>query len=48
MFGLDVFSIQLYFVTGSIAFRLNAFIMGPLLKFLGIVEIFLTSDYQFS
>ena len=46
--GLDVFAIQLYFVTGGIASRLNALIVGPLLKFLSMVEIFSTNDHQFS
>ena len=45
MFGLDVFAIQPYFVTEDIASRLNAFIMGLLLKFLSMVEVFLANNH---
>ena len=40
LFGLDMFDVQPNFITGGMAPRLDAFIMGPFLKFLGMVEIF--------
>ena len=46
--GLDVFAVQPYFVTEDIASRLNAFVMGSLLKFLGMVEVLLANKHQFS
>ena len=45
---LDIFAVQLYFVIGGIAFRLNAFIMGSLLKFLSVVKVFLSNNNQLS
>ena len=48
LFSLDIFAIQPNFITRSIAFRLNAFIVGPFLKFLGMVEVFSTNDHQLS
>ena len=47
-FGLDIFGIQPNFIAGSIASRLDAFIMSLFLKFLGIVEVFVVNDHQFS
>ena len=47
-FGLDVFAIQPKFITGGIAPRLDAFIVGPFLEFLGMVEVLSTNDYQLS
>ena len=47
MFSLDLFIIQLYFLIWSIASKLNTFIIGLLLKFLGMIEVFPTNDYQF-
>ena len=45
--GLDIFAIQPYFVNGGIVSKFNAFIIGPFLKFLGRIEIFLINNYQF-
>lgn len=47
LFGLEVFSIQSNFITGDIAPRLNTFIIGTLLKFLGMVEVAPANNYQF-
>ena len=47
-FCLDVFTIQPYLVTEGIASRLNAFIVGSLLKFLSVVEVFSANNYQLS
>ena len=44
--GFDVFAIQPNFVTGGIASRLNTFVVGPLLKFLSMVEVFLANNHQ--
>ena len=46
--GLDVFAVQPYFVTGGITSRLNAFVVGSLLKFLGMVEVLLAKKHQLS
>ena len=46
--GLDVLTVQPYFVTEGIASRLNAFVMGLLLKFLGMVEVFLAKKHYLS
>ena len=46
--GLDIFAIQSYFVIGDIASRLNAFVVGLLLKFLGMVEVLSANKHQFS
>ena len=46
LFGFNVFTIQSYFVIESIASRLNAFIMGPLLKFLSVMKVLLANNYQ--
>ena len=48
LFGLDLFAVQPYFITGGIASRLNAFIVSLFLKFFGMVKVFLTNNYQFS
>ena len=48
LFGLDIFVIQPNFITRGIALRLDAFIVGPFLKFLGMVEVFFANDHQFS
>ena len=48
LFGLDVFAIQPNFITGGIAPRLDAFIIGSLLEFLGIVEILTSNNHQLS
>ena len=48
MFGLDVFAIQPYFVFRDIASKINAFIVGPILKFLGMVKVFSINNHQFS
>ena len=48
MFDLDIFAIQLYFVIGGIASKLNTFIMGLLLSFMSMVEVFLVNNYQLS
>lgn len=45
LFGIDVFSIQLNFITRDIAFKFDAFIGGALLKLLDTVKIFLTNNY---
>ena len=47
-FGLDVFAVQPNFITGGIAPRLDAFIVGLLLTFLGMVEVLLANDHQLS
>ena len=44
-FGLDVFAIQPNFITRSIAPRLDAFIVGPFLKFLGMVEVLFANNH---
>ena len=44
--GLDIFAIQLNFISGGIAFRLDAFNVGPFLKFLDIVEVLFANNYQ--
>ena len=48
LFGLDIFTIQPNFITEKIAPRLDAFIMGPFLEFLGMVEVFSANNYQLS
>ena len=48
LFGLDVFAIQPNFITRGIAPRLDAFIVGPFLKFLGIIEVFIANNHQLS
>ena len=48
MLDLDVFAIQPNFVIGSIDSKLNAFVIDSLLKFLDMVEVFLTNNHQFS
>ena len=40
LFGLDIFAVQPNFITGGIASRLDAFIVGLFLKFLDMMEIF--------
>ena len=45
LFNLDLFVIQPYFVTGSIVLKLNTFIVGPLLKFLSVVEVFSANNH---
>ena len=47
-FGLDIFAVQPNFITGGIAPRLDAFIVGPFLEFLGMVEVLSANDHQFS
>ena len=46
MLGLDVFAVQPYFVIRGIAFRLNTFIVGLLLEFLSVLEVFLANNHQ--
>ena len=48
LFGLDVFAVQSNFITGGIASRLDAFIVGPFLKFLSVVEVFSANNHQLS
>ena len=48
LLGLDIFAVQPYFVTGGIASRLNAFVVGSLLMFLGMVEVLSANKYQLS
>ena len=45
VFGLDVLGIQSNFIARDMVSRLNAFIVGLLLKFLSMVEIFLTNNH---
>ena len=47
-FGLDIFAVQPNFITGDIAPRFDAFIVGPFLKFLGMMEVFSTNNHQLS
>ena len=47
LFGFDIFNIQPNFITKSIVFRLNTFIIGLLLKFLDMVLIFFINNHQF-
>ena len=47
IFDFDIFAVPLNFITGGIAPRLDTFIISPLLKFLGIVEVFFANDHQF-
>ena len=47
-FGLDIFAVQLNFLTGDVASRLHSLIMSLFLKFLGMVEIFPTNNHQLS
>lgn len=48
VFGFDIFGIQPTFITKSIVFEFDAFIIGPFLEFLGMIEMFFTNNYQFS
>ena len=40
LFDLGIFAVQPNFITRGIAPKLNAFIVGLFLKFLGMVEVF--------
>ena len=46
--GLDELAIQPNLLAGGVAPRLDSLIMGSLLKFLGMVEVLATYDYQLS
>ena len=48
LFSLDIFTIQLNFLTGGITSWLNALIVGLFLEFLDMVEIFAKYHYQIS
>ena len=45
LFGFDVFAIQPNLITGGIAFRLDAFIVGLFLKLLSMLEFFTANDH---
>ena len=45
LFDLDVSAIQSNFIIKSIAFRLDAFIVGLFLKFLGRMEVLFANNY---
>ena len=47
-FGLDIFAIQPNFFTRGIAPRFYSLIVSSFLKFLGMVEVFLANNHQFS
>ena len=40
LFDFDIFAVQQNYITGSIVFRLDAFIVGLFLKFLDMVKVF--------
>ena len=44
-FGLDIFAVQPNFLAGGIASGFDSFIVGPFLKFLGMVETFLANNH---
>ena len=46
--GLDVFAVQPNFLTRSIALKFYSLIMNLFLEFLGMVEVYLANNYQFS
>ena len=48
IFGLDVFIVQPNFLAGGIASKFDPLIVNLFLKFLGIVEVFLANNHQFS
>ena len=48
LFGLNIFAVQPNFITGGIAPRLNAFIVGQFLKFFGMVKVLFGNDHQLS
>ena len=48
LFDLDIFAIQPNFITKGIALRLDAFLVGPFLKILCIIEVFSANDHQLS
>ena len=47
-FDLDIFAVQPNFLTGGVAPRSDSLIVSALLKFLGMIEIFLANNYQLS
>ena len=47
MFSFDVFAIQPYLITKSIAFRLCVSIVGSLLKLLGMMKVLTENQYKF-
>ena len=47
-FGLDIFAVQPDFLAGVVTPRFDSFIVSSFLKFLGMVEVFLANNYQFS
>lgn len=47
LFGIDILIIQLDFIFGRIASKLNAFSMGLLLKLLSMQKFFLSQIYKF-
>ena len=48
LLNFEVFAIQLNFFTENIALRLETFIIGLFLKFLGMVKILLVYSHEFS
>ena len=46
--GLHIFVVQPNFLAGGIALGFDSFIVSPLLKFLGMVEIFSANNHQLS
>ena len=47
-FGLNIFAVQPNFLARSVTPRLDSLIVSLLLKFLGMVEVFLANSHQFS
>ena len=46
LFSLDILAIKPNFVVGDIVSRFYTFIVGLLLKLLGMAEVFLIKSYQ--
>ena len=46
LFGFDIFAIQPNFITRGIASRLDALIISLFLKFLAMIEVFTSDNYQ--
>ena len=44
--GPNIFTVQPNFLARRIALGFDSFIVSPFLKFLGMVEVFLTNNYQ--
>ena len=47
LFSFDIFAIQPNFIIRDIAFKLDAFIICPFLKFLSMIEVFFELKVRF-